>query len=311
MKKLILRLFLFTVYILILGEIVIRFFHLTSDIPNRQMQGTIQKYFPNQQGYWKGGGHQWKVNSKGWVGELPENYDNLITIVGDSFIENLMNPDYCHQGVYLKKYFEDYNFFEAGRSGVSLIEAMEITKNLEEEYKPKLQLLYLGESDFKESIADISRKPNITQVDLKEQILLPSKLKAPIFKKILYNWKFIYYMYMRFPLKLPKFKTKKNATLSLVKKEGKIMYLKEYKELIDYLSRHYRLKDIIFILRPEINKEIVKLMKNYSIKTILLNNHKEVWTFSHDRHWTCYGHEQVAKQVSNYLKNSINIVLPN
>src|SRR5690606_35579075 len=123
----------------------------------------VQKYLPNQEGYWKGGNHQWIINDYGWPGELPTKYDNLINIIGDSFIENFMNPNECHQSVFLKKLMPDYNFFEAARSGVSLIEAMEISKQIDS-LNPKMTLIYVNENDFYESILNIKKLNDITQI---------------------------------------------------------------------------------------------------------------------------------------------------
>ncbi|MGB3151923.1 MAG: hypothetical protein WBB27_14795, partial [Maribacter sp.] len=111
MKKFIKNIIFFLVILFILGEIISRFLHLSSDIPRRTIdENGIQKYIPNQAGFWVGGTHEWKINKLGWPGELPESYDNLITIVGDSFIENFMNPNECHQSILLKNELPKYNF---------------------------------------------------------------------------------------------------------------------------------------------------------------------------------------------------------
>ena len=106
--------------------------HSVTDLPQRTIdEYGIQKYYANQSGYWKGGEHKWMFNELGWPGELPEDYDNLITVIGDSFIENFMNPNECHQSKLLKKGLNNHNFIEAARSGVSFIEAMEISKQFD------------------------------------------------------------------------------------------------------------------------------------------------------------------------------------
>ena len=112
-----------------MGEIVVRMTHSVIDVPQRMIDdyGT-QKYIPFQNGTWKHGSHNWKVNKLGWVGELPASYDNLITLIGDSYIENFMNPDSCRQAKYLKKIMPEYNYLEMARAGVSLIEALEISR---------------------------------------------------------------------------------------------------------------------------------------------------------------------------------------
>ena len=117
-------------YILFLtGEVIIRVFNLVSDIPERYAdEYGVQRYKPGQSGRFKDVKSKWHVNDYGWVGTSKIENDTVISIIGDSYIENLMNPMECNQGSILKSYYPNYSFFEAGRSGVTFIEAMEITK---------------------------------------------------------------------------------------------------------------------------------------------------------------------------------------
>ncbi|MCF2493136.1 hypothetical protein [Dyadobacter chenhuakuii] len=127
MGKLLLKFFIFLLGGFVIGEAIVRAYHLTSEVPKRYLDDNgIQRYNPDQQGSWKGGNHSWATNELGWTGTLPVSYDSLVTIIGDSFIENFMNPSDCHQDVLLKSKVPKMNFVEAGRSGVSFIEAMEI-----------------------------------------------------------------------------------------------------------------------------------------------------------------------------------------
>lgn len=119
MKLFIKRLALYTVSVLVIFECVIRLTHMTIDIPFRTINSHgIQLYIPNQTGYWRGGTHSWTINSDGWPGILPAKSEDLITIIGDSHIENFMNPDSCHLAPLLQKQFPNENFYEAGRSGL-------------------------------------------------------------------------------------------------------------------------------------------------------------------------------------------------
>ena len=104
MKKLLLNIILFFLIAIAVGEVVVRLTHAMADIPQRTIdEYGIQKYIPNQDGYWKGGEHKWVVNKLGWPGELPQSNENLIMVIGDSFIENFMNPNECHQSAFLKE----------------------------------------------------------------------------------------------------------------------------------------------------------------------------------------------------------------
>ena len=286
---------------LLLGEIVARIFVLTSDIPMRTLtDDQIQKYIPNQQGSWKGGTHKWQINELGWPGPLPDSYDNLITVIGDSFIENFMNPDSCHQAVLLKKELPEYNFLEISRSGVSFIEALEMTKELDS-LNPKYHLIYVSDSDFDESISQIKHMADITQLDLDTKQIVHGTLNSPGMKKILYNWKFLFYLYRRFPIRVNHTPISSKDSISSTKKIT--VKLDRYNELFAFVKSKYETDNVIFVFRPETSMDFVELTKKYNIKYLLLNDsNDESWSFEYDHHWTCYGHEKVSKQVSKFIE---------
>ena len=306
MKKFIKNCILFFLLLLIVGEFVVRYTHAVSDIPRRTIDNTgIQKYLINQTGYWKGGDHQWKINDLGWPGDLPSSFENLITIIGDSYIENFMNPNECHQSSLLKKKMLDYNFMEAARSGVSFIEAMEISKRLDT-LQPLQTLIYVNDNDFYESVSEIKKMSDITQLNLKKDQIIYGEMKSPRLKKILYNCKLLYYFYNRYPINFSnnnkESKIKKTELSKVLKFENEIL------ELFKFIKINYKISNKILIFHPKTNNHYIKLAKDYGFKTILLDSSKDnkSWTFDYDSHWTCYGHEQVANQVTiglnEYLK---------
>ena len=103
MKKFIIQISIFVMFLFISSEIVIRAFNLVSDIPQRVVDDSgIQKYLPGQTGQYDG--LHWETNEYGWIG-VAETEGDVITIIGDSYIENLMNPLKYNQGVLLKKHY--------------------------------------------------------------------------------------------------------------------------------------------------------------------------------------------------------------
>ena len=261
----------------------------------------IQKYIPNQKGTWKGGSHNWYINEKGWPGDLPNSYDNLITIIGDSYIENFLNPNECHQSNYLKKLIPKYNYLEASRSGVSFIEAMEISKQLDT-LSPIVQLIYVHDTDFFESIVQIKKHPDRTQIDLSDNKIIYGKMKAPGLKKILYNWKFIYYLYRRFPVdfdngnEIPEIKELSEIKL---KKENDF---NAFKKLLGFVSARYQIENKVIVFRPDSDIELINLSRNLGFIVLHLKaDNTEKWSFEYDSHWTCNGHEKAALQVAEFL----------
>jgi len=307
MQKFIIKLFLFTTIITIAGEVIVRIFKLTPDIPHLYVDHTgIQRYIPGQTGYYSKANSKWEVNHYGWLGIADVENDSIISIIGDSFIENMMNPISCNQGSILKSYFKDFGFFEAGRSGVTFIEAMQITKLLDSTIKPKMHLIYMAEDDFYESDATYRFKDRM-QLNLTSNTIVNGELKAPGVKKLLYNCKVLYYLYLRFPLFVNS-KNKESHTTAQVK--TKEVDVKSINSILDYCRKNYELEKIVLVLHPGTSKTVETMVNNAGFKSITLNTtgDEKSWAVSSsDGHWSCYGHHEVAKQIRAYLTTHIKL----
>jgi hypothetical protein len=305
MKKFILKISIFILLSLLCGELIVRYYKLVQDNPRRFVDSTgIQRYIPGQVGYSNRGKVKWKVNDYGWLGTAFAKKDTIISVIGDSFIENIKLIDSCHQGVILKPFFRNVGFFEAGRSGVTFIEACEITKLLDKEISPDYHLLYLNENDFKESISNIVRYTDRMQIDINSGEILNAELKSPGLKSILYNTKVMYYLYLRFPIFVSaqnKAVKKKELSINLEEKEK---YDTIYEKLLETVVEKYEVERIIFVIHPSTRDKLIQIIHKWGIKTIILNaKGDENWTFGeNDIHWTCYGNKQVAKQVRDGIK---------
>jgi hypothetical protein len=306
MKNFIKNIILFLLIALVVGEVMVRITHAVSDIPQRTIDDYgIQKYFPNQQGYWKGGEHKWIINKFGWPGELPKSYNNLIMVIGDSFIENFMNPNECHQSVYLKANMQDYNFMEAGRSGVSLIEAMEISKQIDS-LNPIQTLIYVNDGDFYESISQVKTMRDITQLNINTNTIQYGEMKAPIFKKALYNWKLLYYFYNRFPIANFELKEDNTKEKNKITKKNVLEYQIEMSQLINFIKLNYTINNKTLVFHPNSNNSIIEICRNAGFNVILLDSsNDDIWTFDYDSHWSCYGHKRAAQQISAKLLNVV------
>ena len=277
-----------------------RVLHLTSDIPRRIIDEKtgIQKYKPNQSGYWRGGDHKWQTNDFGYPGPAPMSKDNLITIIGDSFIENFMNPDSCHQSQILKKLLPQYDYYEAARSGISFIEAIYIAENLDEEYHPLTQLIFINNSDMTESIREIKQLDDITQLSLDESKVYHGEMKSPRLKLVLYNWKLAHYSYIR--IKAGNEHEKKQRNLIPIPHEK--IHLDKVESLLHYSTNNFDLSNIVLVFFPDFSGEYTTLFEKANIKFIqLVEKSTENWTFDHDAHWTCNGHRLAAAQIYNYF----------
>lgn len=305
MKKLFKNIILFLIITLVVGEVVVRLTHAMADIPQRTIDAHgIQKYIPNQEGYWKGGDHKWLINKLGWPGELPQSNDNLIMVIGDSFIENFMNPNECHQYAFLKQNLSEYNFMEAGRSGVSLIEAMEISKHMDS-LRPIHSLIYVNDGDLYESVTQIRPMGDITQLDIETNTINYGEMKAPGLKKVLYSWKLMYYLYNRFlSNKLNGGENVEATPEEPIKKDFE--YTEEITKLITYIKDNYTISDKTLVFHPNSHESIIDICKTAGFNIITLDSDNDAsWTFDHDAHWTCYGHRRAAEQISRALLESV------
>ena len=296
------KIVLFIIFLCILGEVVLRAFRVVPDIPERVIDKyNIQRYKPGQSGYYANAQEKWNVNNYGWLGTSDTSNDTIISIIGDSFIENIMNPIGSNQGSLLKSLLPNYSFFEAGRAGVTFIEAMEISKVLDIEVSPKYQLLYLSGGDFYESISEISRYSDRLQVSVENQKLLISQLKSPRMKKILYNIKILYYLYLKYPIFVD-IQNKGETPKALLAKKNDYDSL-VFNKLFNFCSNNYNLNKLVFVFHPNTDNIIIAMANQYGIKTILLDSSGDkTWRLGkNDGHWSIYGHKQVSNQVYNGL----------
>jgi hypothetical protein len=295
---------LFVMFTSLLGELTVRVFKSVPDIPERYLdRHKIQKFKQGQSGYYTRANEKWNVNKYGWLGLDNIEKGSTISIIGDSFIENIMNPISCNQGSILKQLIPDYSFFEAGRSGITFIEAIEISRILDDEINPKYQLIYLGEGDFYESIYEKNIYSDRLQLSIAEQKIIYAKIKSAKFKKILYNIKLLYFLYLKYPI----FVEKQNKGEVLESTKSDNIDASVFTDLLDYSSNNYNLNKLIFVFHPNTDEQIVELVDKYGVKTLLLNSSNDKsWEVSKkDKHWSCYGNNQAGKQVSKALKKLV------
>jgi len=309
MNRFLVNVFLMAVLIGIVLECVIRYRHLTMEVPKRTITAdNIQKYIPNQSGYWKGGKHTWQVNQLGWVGPMPESMHNLITIVGDSHIENLMNKDECRQSSFLKLQLRDFNFLEAARAGVSFIEALEICNSLDTLH-PRFQLIYLKNSDFTESISNLGKIEDITQIDIDKRELIYGKLRSIKMKELLYSSKLLYFLYTEYKKRMSSLindpttrreETHKNAMLQI-------------ERLFKIVQSKYTVTNKVLIFHPGTDARILELAKQTEFSVLQLEPKiYRSWSWSEidNSHWHCDGHKEGAAQVADYLRVHKELMLP-
>ena len=282
----------------LIGEVVVRVFNASIDVPDfYQDKDGLLKNKPNQSGY-AINGNKWMITKYGQFGYEPKSLDNLITVIGDSFIENKTSPPDCHQAYFLSNMASNYNFYPCARAGASFIEFMEMTKSLNY-LKPKMQLLYVHHGDFIESISEIKKKPLTVQLSIKTNKIIYAKYSRSRFKTILYNFKFAYYIYIKYLLK------GKDTSTNNRNEKNLAIDFEKVQSLLNFVKSNYNTDNIILVFSPDTDQNLIKLVKHNHFQTFELktDNYKS-WQLENDSHWSCFGHEEAAKQVSKYINQS-------
>ena len=292
MKKFLKKILVFIIVTLSLFESTVRLFNLTNDVPQRNLlDNRYQVYKKNQKGIYKN--TKWEVNDFGFLGLSDvNNGENQVLLIGDSFLENMMNNINCNVGSQIKLFDRNLKIFEMARSGMTLIEYFEFFKKFKQTINPRKTIFLVNSNDIYESISDINRFSDRIQVDLIDNKINNVDLKYPTLKKILYNTKGLYYLYSNqfFSLNFPKLISSKK----IINNKGPNKEL--IRKLFVYIQDNYSTENISFLCYNMKDSEVNSfklLSKNiYHIKEF---DEKEIR--KDDRHWNCLGSQKVAELI--------------
>lgn len=298
MKKYLLRIFIFIAVGILLGEVGVRVFDLTVDTPVSYIdKDHLIKYNPNQRGN-SVQRCKWIINKYGNFGPEPASLDSLITVIGNSYISNTMNPPECHQAVYLSQENQDYNFYPVSRDGASFLEFMEMAKSLES-LNPVKQMLYVHDEDFLYSVRELLDAPLTVQYSLEKKEIRYAHLGESKIKKLLYKFKFAYFIYRNYFVL---------AELNLfnqpeeVSHENTAIDYASLEKLFDFVEENYRVSNVLLVFFPESDQGLMDLAEQAGFECMsLVSDDYNSWLTSIGGHWSCYGHEEVAHQVDHYL----------
>ena len=313
MKKLIKRIAISALFFIVFAEIVSRVLHLSTDAPRMyQTANGIVKYYPNQGGYWEGAKHKWFINELGFPGKnLPESYDNLVTIVGPSIVANFMNPDSCRQMEFLRIMNPSNNYLELSRPGLNILEAFELIEDIDS-LNPKINLIYALDKSFVKSIKKKSSSSGF-QLNVDSGEVSISKYKESSFKRILYNFKFAYYLYRKNLHIFQKnnllnlFKIKQTNKKRALDKAFSSEELGNIDKLLDYIKNNYKTENTAFVFSDRNSRQIFDLAISKGFKAMRFDSGNNDWTLKNDTHWSCYGHHEAARQVNHFLERFYTI----
>ena len=297
MRRFIFLIIWYGISLLVLVEITIRALSLTNDVPMRKInEFGLQVFKENQSGHY--GGFNWKVNSDGFLGHNDKSGDNQILLIGDSFVENIMNPFSCRQSSLFKD--KGYQVFEAGRSGMTFIEILEFYKHLKPSVSPFKSIFIIDNTDFYESIVEIKKFNDRCQILILDKNINKGEIKHKDLKKILYNYKTLYYLYDKFR-RSRKTEQKQQKTDEEIKVNRNLVV-----ELIRFAKENYELNNSLFVFRS--TNHFSQSFIDMNLEFIELNiDNQEGLIFENDNHWNCDGHKNAFLQILNHLNiNFIN-----
>ncbi|MFD0836312.1 hypothetical protein ACFQ0I_11080 [Mariniflexile aquimaris] len=135
MKKLFFKMFLYTVLIVMILEVLVRVLHLTKDYPARFVdERGVERWVPNQEGYAVTGNRRqnfskFHINSSGYNSYRdfkPSKERTEIAIVGDSYIEGF-HQDYDNSiGKKIESKLHDVDVYEIGYAGYDLADQLHL-----------------------------------------------------------------------------------------------------------------------------------------------------------------------------------------
>jgi hypothetical protein len=290
------------VFFLIFSEITTRIFHISYNVPSMygDKDGVI-KFYPNQEGYRYGGKHKWYINKFGMPGyQLPKKFNNLILIIGDSYIQNFMNPDSCRQSVYLNRIQPNYNFVEGSREGATVLEDFEIAARFDT-LRPVMKLMYVQKSDFTDCFSNI---PSQIRFDIKNNKVIYAEYQESKLKPVIQFSNFGEYMFREH---LSRYLFKMQTLFSNVKSKNHVQNndLIKIGKLLGYIEKNYNMEKLIFIFHPRVSNDFMQFVKSYGFKCYKLKE-GDGWYRKADIHWTCKGHFEIAQQVNQIIINEID-----
>ncbi|WP_308991970.1 hypothetical protein QLS71_016940 [Mariniflexile litorale] len=143
MKKLVLKILLYSVLLVISLEVLVRVFHLTKDYPVRYVDTYgVEKWMPNQSGFSVTGNRrqnfsEYHINTSGYNSyrEFNPTQDKVeLALVGDSFIEGFHQNYYNSIGAKIENQLKGIEVYEYGYAGYDLADQLHLIKQYKAQF---------------------------------------------------------------------------------------------------------------------------------------------------------------------------------
>ena len=311
MKKLILKLGVYSFLIVISLEVLVRIFYLGEDKPSRFVDDKkVEKWIPGQVGYSITGNRnqnfiRYNINSSGFNSyqEFEPTKDGFeVALVGDSFIEGFHQPYKMSIGRKVEQKFKDrIKVFEYGYSGYDMADQLHLIDAYKEDFR-MIDRIYIK--------MKFSNDLNRGEYNVQNERL---KLESPL-NKIFKKSKLLVYFSEIGVLSsvrtwvrekkdiIQNREDKPDKTISNINKDE--IYLENFKSLVS-LYGYDKNKTVLLMDEPTTSKLFLDYLDNNGFQHIdfgtEINNSHRKTTLVYDKHWNNYGRSIIAEIIESDL----------
>jgi len=314
MKKLFLKLVIYSVLLLLILEVLVRVFHLTKDYPARFIdERSVERWVPNQEGYSVIGNRRqnfskFNINSSGYNSyrDFEPSKDKVeLALVGDSFIEGFHQHYYNSVGKKIEEKQKGVDVYEIGYSGY--------------DFADQLHVMHQYESFFDlidHVIIGINFEYDLTRSEygiLKERM----KLESPMYRAMR-NVKLLVYLH-----NIGAFSAARKMTQTLLslgqnnipihKKEDVnatqkryAKYIKNFQSLIDRYG-YDKARFVLLLDKATTPQVFLDLLDKNGYAYIdfgkKINQSQMPITLIYDQHWNNHGRTIIAKLITQYIQS--------
>ncbi|WP_372756424.1 hypothetical protein [Mariniflexile sp.] len=317
MKKLFIKIGVYTVLILICLEVFVRVFHLTKDYPVRIIDDRgVERWMPNQDGFSVTGNRrqnfsEYSINNNGY--NSYHNYEPSknkveIALIGDSFIEGFHQHYYNSIGKKVEDQLENIEVYEFGYAGYDLADQLHLIYQYQS-FFDLIDYAVIG-LDFD---TDLTRSEYYVMQD--RMILESPKYQAMRKIKLLVYFQNIGAFDAPRELVKRLFSREESATNTLNEHDKKVRqkklhetYFKNFKSLVNAYG--FDKTRFVFLLdadkAPEFFLSYLKENNyNYIDFSQELKKSDIPTSLIYDMHWNNHGREIIANLISNYYRKKL------
>jgi hypothetical protein len=312
MKKLILKLAIYSFLFFIALECLTRMFYLGGDKPDRYLDdNNVEKWVPDQKGFSMTGNRkqnfiEYNINKSGFNSyhEYSPTQDKIeVALVGDSFIEGFHQPYASSIGRKIEEKFnQELEVYEYGYSGYDMADQLHLMYSYKKEFEliDFVYILLKFENDLKRS------KYEITESRLAMNSTINNLLKKSKLLVYLANIGFIHPV-RNYLQQTKDYVINKNnyEARSTNQEELNEIYLNNFKSLVA-LYGFDKNKYVLLLDEEKTSELFLNYLKQNNFRYLdfgkQINHAKRPTTLIYDIHWNNYGRKLIADLISEDLK---------